>query len=446
MADVIVIGGGTAGCSFASHLLNTTDARVVVVEAGDEFDSHPLNLFTSMSRPAVIDVSLRASAVEMSEQYGYLQASVLGGGSAVNGLVALPGAMDDFNEWCENDGLSEWSWDDVAPWFDRVATQTTLVDDTAVGSVSRLVSSTWSTSRPVPLAFAGQSRHSADINALHRARATGRLSLRTGTQVSRILFTGARATAVELVDGGVLEASRIVVCAGALRTPMLLRHSGLDISGLGENLQDHPNIMLTARRRTPFTGDVPISRYVPLKDSRDVDGPDVAHVLAYEQIDADGALAAVGVSLMDVHSRGALVETSSGQWSAAFRCLSDDRDRRLFMDTVRDVTRALVGSDLRETFDPADAERLVSDLARVAQSSDAELSSWLDRNVRTLSHAVGTCAMGTVCDGKGRVSDIDGLWVADASLMPRIVRANTNETVAMMATRVAQFVAESLEG
>ena len=54
--------------------------------------------------------------------------------------------------------------------------------------------------------------------------------------------------------------------------------------------------------------------------------------------------------------------------------------------------------------------------------------------------------MGVVCDAKGQVTDIDGLWVADASLMPRIVRANTNETVAMMATRVAQFVADTLGG
>jgi choline dehydrogenase-like flavoprotein len=82
----------------------------------------------------------------------------------------------------------------------------------------------------------------------------------------------------------------------------------------------------------------------------------------------------------------------------------------------------------------------------LADMTDQLLAEWLRSHVRTLSHAAGTCAMGVVCDAKGQVTDIDGLWVADASLMPRIVRANTNETVAMMATRVAQFVADTLGG
>ena len=446
MADVVVVGGGTAGCAVAAHLCAVTDARVTLFEAGDQFAHHPVNLFTSMSRPGVLDTSLVVSAIDHGERYGYLQAQVLGGGSAVNGLIVLPGAIDDFNEWCERDGLSEWSWDHVAPWFDIVATPTSLVDETSHSSVAQLLSDAWSKARPVPLALVSASRQSADSDAFRHAQATGRLSLRLHTAVSRIRFTGSRATGVDLVDGSLVEASCVVVCAGALRTPILLRQSGVDISGLGENLQDHPNIMFTGKRRVPFVEQVPISRYVAFKSDGDASAPDVAHVLGYEQIDAEGKLAGIGVSLMDVYSRGAIVESSTGSWTADFRCLSDARDRKVFVDIVRQVATEVVEQDLEATFHATDARHLSDVLTFLVTKSDEKVSSWLDHNVRTLSHAAGTCAMGVVCDGKGRVADIDDLWVADASLMPRIVRANTNETVAMMATRVSQFVAETLEG
>jgi len=147
-----------------------------------------------------------------------------------------------------------------------------------------------------------------------------------------------------------------------------------------------------------------------------------------------------------VYSCGAIVESSTGAWTADFRCLSDARDRKVFVDIVRQVATEVVEQDLEATFHATDARHLSDVLTFLVTKSDEKVSSWLDHNVRTLSHAAGTCAMGVVCDGKGRVADIDDLWVADASLMPRIVRANTNETVAMMATRVSQFVAETLEG
>ncbi|MFM8870072.1 MAG: GMC family oxidoreductase [Actinomycetota bacterium] len=444
--DVIVVGGGTAGCSFVSHLCAVSDLSVSLFEAGSSFSSHPSNLFTSMARSGVMDTSLTASAVANGDSYAYLQAQVLGGGSAVNGLIALRGAIDDFNEWCEYDALADWSWERVEPWFRAVGTPTSLIEESVPQSVARLMHDSWPGSLAVPLAVARNWRQSADGERFTAARESGRLSANTHAPVARVLFTGSRATAVELADGSRHEARNIVMCAGALRTPMLLRRSGVDAEGLGENLQDHPNVMFAARRRGPFIGDLPVTRYVPLKGDSDTDAPDVAHILSYEQIDTDAHLGGIGVSLMDVHSRGSLVELPDGGWKAEFRCLSDERDLQEMVRVVRDVSTVLASTNLGGAFDGEDALRLAADLQRIAAMTDRGITEWLQRHVRTLSHAAGTCAMGTVCDARGQVADIDGLWVADASLMPRIVRANTNETVAMMATRVAQFVADTLGG
>jgi choline dehydrogenase-like flavoprotein len=202
--------------------------------------------------------------------------------------------------------------------------------------------------------------------------------------------------------------------------------------------------MFAAKRRVPFIGDFPITRYVPVRVDHDSDEPDVAHVLAYEQIDTHAEMGGIGVSLMDVHSRGRLVKVRTGEWKADFRCLSDERDAQAMARVVRETATALVSTNLGGTFEDEDVLRRTSELQSIAAMTDGNLAEWLRRHVRTLSHAVGTCAMGVVCDARGQVTDLDALWVADASLMPRIVRANTNETVAMMATRVAQFVADTL--
>ena len=444
--DVIVVGGGTAGCSFVSHLSEASDASVSLFEVGPSVASHPSNLFASMARSGVMDTSLGATANEKGDSYEYLQAQVLGGGSAINGLIALRGAIDDFNEWCEFDGLTDWSWERVEPWFERVDTPTSLIEESTRQSVTQLLRDSWPTSLPVPLAVVGGLRQSSDGVRFAAARASGRVSIRTHSRVERVLFDGARATAVELADGSRHEATCIVLCAGALRSPVLLRRSGVDIEGLGENLQDHPSVMFAAKRRAPFSGDFPITRYVPIKFEQAGDAPDVAHVLAYEQIDSHAEMGGVGVSLMDVYSRGELVEVGNGKWKADFRCLSDGRDLQAMAQVIRETATDLASADLGSAFEAGDALRLASDMQSLADMTDQLLAEWLRSHVRTLSHAAGTCAMGVVCDAKGQVTDIDGLWVADASLMPRIVRANTNETVAMMATRVAQFVADTLGG
>jgi choline dehydrogenase-like flavoprotein len=76
--DVIVVGGGTAGCSFVSYLSEVSDASVSLFEAGPSVASHPSNLFASMARSGVMDTSLGATANEKGDSYEYLQAQVLG--------------------------------------------------------------------------------------------------------------------------------------------------------------------------------------------------------------------------------------------------------------------------------------------------------------------------------------------------------------------------------
>ena len=81
-------------------------------------------------------------------------------------------------------------------------------------------------------------------------------------------------------------------------------------------------------------------------------------------------------------------------------------------------------------------------------ASDGALEDWLMRNLGTAHHVSGTCKMGPASDPMavvsqyGRVHGLEGLWVADASIMPDCIRANTNATTIMIGERVADFIKE----
>jgi choline dehydrogenase len=125
-----------------------------------------------------------------------------------------------------------------------------------------------------------------------------------------------------------------------------------------------------------------------------------------------------------------------------YHFLEDDRDTERLRDGVRLITR-LTGSDaykeiLKERLYPTD-EQIASDDA---------LDEWLHENVRTSQHLVGTCKMGpasdsmAVVDQYGRVHGVEGLNVADASVMPDTPRANTNVSTIMIAERISDFIKE----
>ena len=292
----------------------------------------------------------------------------------------------------------------------------------------------------------------------------------------RVVFDGNRAVGVEVeADGEVrtVPGGEIVLSAGAIGSPHLLMLSGVgpaghlaevgvpivsDSPGVGQNLRDHPQVQL-------------VWRTVPGYE-HDTVGPGIQFVLRYtstgsslrndmlihpisraseNKIYTDWDREPIGIGMIAaIYLAEAAGEMRLRDANPRIQPYLDynllstkfDMDRmRESVHICRDVAkRGPLAELIEELVDPTEA-----DLA-----SDDALDDWMLRNVRTSHHISGTCKMGpesdrmAVVDQRARVYGLEGLRVADASIMPDCIRANTNATSIMIGERVADFITEGV--
>ena len=323
------------------------------------------------------------------------------------------------------------------------------------------------------------------------------LEVLTGAQLLKVVIDKGRATSVRLNTGSgevLAHAGEVILSAGAIGSPMGLMHSGIgdpdalaavgikplvESQGVGRNLQDHFHVMVAHRSRTPDTtydhlrfdkaatgfvqaalfGKGPFSRFPHeggafLKVDGDAPAPQVQiHFFAggaggvrhpfnpnpWSRF-GPGHTFYGSVCQLRPESVGELTLRSDDPAAPPViraNYLSSPNDRRIMREGVR-IMRNIFA---QPALDPHRGEEL---LPESPPTSDAELDAFVAANGSTIFHPVGTCRMGadpgSVLDEQLRVRGVEGLRVADASAMPRLVSSNTHAPTVMIAEKAAGYI------
>ena len=500
--DFVVVGGGSAGCVIGSRLSENDDVRVLLVEAGGR---DQLSAMVSPAGWLAL-LGSSADWCTASTEQAFLGSSIvlprgraLGGSSAINALSFIRGHRASYDAWAAA-GAKGWGFTDLLPYFMR--SEHAAGRDPAVRGRNgplRL----WTPTSPHPLTEASMEaarqvghpivddidsgleegfgwaeytivdgrRESAADAYLRPVLERPNLDVVTDALVHRVLFSGERCTGVEYSVGGdtvsVQSGGEVVLTAGAIGTPQLLMLSGIgpqshlreigidvlaDLAGVGANFHDHPMSGIAYHSVRPVVASTSNGGGEAKGTMRSAAGapwPDLQLFCAITPLLNDkvpgperGAGYTIAVSLMAPFSRGSVRLAGAVPGSAPVI------DPGYYTDS-RDVDAAVEG--LRAAREFGNAPAFAPWRGEEAQpgidvQDDAELRAYLRRSLHSYFHYAGTCRMGTdddaVVDPELRVRGVEGLRVADASVMPTPVSANTNATVYAIAERAAELITE----
>ena len=425
---------------------------------------------------------------------------VMGGTSAINGQVFLRGVPEDYDRWASW-GNEEWSYINLLPYFRKLETDTDVQDDFHGSNgpvpVVRHKPENWLPLQhafkascldqgyaeiydhnnpdatgfgPFPMNNPNGVRMSTALSYINPNRHRLNLTIRPNVLVRRILVEDGRATGLEVESGGEIfqmEAGQIILSAGAIASPQILMLSGIgpakhlqekgitivaDLPGVGQNLRDHPLVAVRVKTKDdfPLDPDAPrlqtVLRYTAggseNRNDMQIFPSSFSTPLGGDPLAEEGIRFTCMLELAE--SAGELQLNSADPKEQPFidcRYLEAPRDR----ERLREGVRIIIDMMEHESFKDI-VEELISPVESDLES-DETLDQWMLENVWIGQHLSGTCKMGSdsdpmaVVDQYGRVHGIQGLRVADASIMPDVIRANTNATTIMIGERVAAWVA-----
>jgi choline dehydrogenase-like flavoprotein len=476
---------------------------VLLLEAGGEDTSpaihDPARLAELWHSPNDWDYFTTPQAGANDRRLHLPRGKVLGGSHALNAMIWVRGTPWDYDGWAEL-GAEGWGWDTVLPVLKQIE-QWHGRPDASRGTDGMLHVQPNEPLHPIQQAIldsavaagvplnpdynAGeqdgisvqqvtireQRRVSTWMAYAQPIMGNERFAVRTGTWVHRILLTDGRATGVEVeVDGRIqqIHADAVVLCAGALDSPRILLGSGIgpaddlaalgievqvDLPGVGGNLHDHllsPVIFATDRREVeaPAVGRSVTQTHLFWRSRPGLPVPDTQPInFSVPMYEPWMTGPASGFSLMagmiTPKSRGRLTLSDADPHAPIridLQALAEREDVESLMASVRQCQQIGAVGPLadewgaREIYPGPDVQ------------DDAALEAYVRNTAITYHHQVGTCRMGidadSVVDPTLSVHGVEGVWIADASVMPRVPTGNTNAPSAVIGERAAAFVLE----
>lgn len=464
--------------------------------------TRPVNLWARAFGPTSrFDWGYQATRTPTAPPMAVQRGKLVGGSTAINATIFLRGVPEDYDAWAAA-GNDRWSFAELLPFFcknerDLDYDQLPYHGDAGPIPVQRFKAETWAPEHAAlyeagratgvadcpdhnapgaagvgPLAHNNVDgiRWSTSLAYLTPARQRSNLAIQGDTLVHKVLFAGKRAIGVLAEHDGALNtihADEVIVSAGTIASPHLLLHSGLGpadalralgielvqaLPGVGQNLRDHPQTLLRVRTKahvvndwhqprlnmaltytatgSPWRNDlfiVPSSNALPDGDLSD--NPPIGFYLVPCLYLAASA-GSLHLATADPHRQPLL---DYNYYAEAF-----DRQRQ------REAIRLAV--DLLDHPAYRAISTGVENLTKADLATDAALDAWILRNATTSHHSSSSCKMGpasdplAVVDQFGNVHGVEGLRVADASIMPNCIRANTNVTTMVIGERIADFI------
>lgn len=499
--DYVVCGGGSAGCAVAARLSEDPEVSVLLIEGGHgdtpDMVSTPLRTIEIWHS----DYDWGYSTVPQKHCHGrqiyWPRGKVIGGSSAMNGMIYVRGHATDYDAWALL-GNHGWDWQNVLPYFkksedfDRGADAyhgvggplRVTTDYRAHPVMDALIEAAVQAGIPynpdynaasldgisrIQFNTSGGERASTAAAFLGPARERTNLTVAPATRVERVVIEKGRVVAVtcrmgaERFDVGVRREA--VLSAGTLESPRILMLSGIgpkahlsefdietqiDLPGVGQNLHDHTLLPMVfeSREDYPFPTDPslpPMQVHMFLKSHPEMAVADIQPLFFSVPAYAPGQSGPMNA--FTLHAAG-VRPTSRGE----LRLTGADIDDPLHLDpnllaTDYDV-RTLVTSmrQIREII----AQPALKDWVKgevypgPANDDDHSLAEYARSAVGSYHHQVGTCAMGvsalSVVDPELRVHGVEGLRVADASIMPFVPSGNTNAPAIMIGEKAADMI------